>query len=153
MLITMVMWQPIKGRGEPTGACVRAHPLPPPSRSPKMCAVGRGAAVCWMRCLEVVAERKMCAAALETRAVSSQRVMRLKTRLHHCGCACTALRLASITSAPLWSQLTPSLPPPSTHPTSKTAPHFVMERVALRRPHFTAAAGVTGFLFFPACNI
>lgn len=32
--------------------------------------------------------------------VSAQRVIRLKTRLHHRGCARAALRLASITSAP-----------------------------------------------------
>lgn len=106
MLITMVMWQPIKGRGKPTGACVRAHPPTPPP-PPKNVRSRDGSvrdALPGGGCGEKDARR--CFG--ESRCfVSAQRVMRLKTRLHHRGCACAALRLASITSAPLWSQLTP----------------------------------------------
>lgn len=68
--------------------------------------------------------------------VSAQRVIRLKTRLHHLGCARAALRLASITSAP--ESITPL----------KNSFSFSNGAYCTPPSAFYAAAGVTGFLFF-----
>lgn len=148
MLITMVTWQPIKGRGEPTGACVRAHSLPPALPRPQKYAQSGGellragcAAWRWLR-------RRRCAPLL------------WRAALFRLSSACYEIKSASpspwvCVRRPAFSlnHLRSALESINSLPPSKTASHFVMERVALRRPHFTAAAGVTGFLFFPACNI